>query len=206
MDNIILIYILLILVALFVIYNLMFVKEGFSDYNPNLVGHEEGLPDEYRFLDYPKQKIKLQNMKAHAGNNWHLRFPYMIPQRYSYDDLPIDCPCTSIFNFANIKELPQEVKNRYYAKVPWELSKKSPEYYPDMTNQKYKCQGCPKWNYPFYDSLRRPYLTDTKYDILMHRKPIYGYDYDNMHESTTNAGEGTSDHYYTIDRIINKAQ
>lgn len=196
------IVILIVLCLIFLLLN--DTKEGFSDYNPYLVGYEEGLPKEYRFLDYPKKKINMQNMKAHIGNNWHLRFPYMVPQRYAYNDFPIDCPCTSIFNFAELNKLPQEVKNRYYATVPWELSKYSKEYYPDMTNKKYQCSKCAKPRYPFYNSLGIPFLTDTKYNILMDRKPIYGYDYDNMYDSTMNAGEGTSDQYYFIDRIINK--
>lgn len=191
-----------ILVIVLIIKYYTDTHEGFSDYNPNLVGYEEGLPKEYRFLDYPKNKIGLQNMKHHAGNNWHLRFPYMVPQRYAYDDLKNDCPCTTIQDFAILKQLPQEVRNRYYATVPWQMSKTSPEYYPDMTNKKYNCHAC-KQKFT-YNTSGIPFLTDTKYDILMNRKPIHGYDYANMYDSTINAGEGTSDHYYLIDRIINR--
>lgn len=202
--NPIMISVLMISIIILINYFLSNNREGFSDYNPNLIGYEEGHPDEYRLLDYPKHKIGLQNMKEHIGNNWHLRFPYMVNQRYAYDDLRNDCPCTSIFDFATLKQLPQEVRNRYYATVPWELSKKDLKYYPDMTNKKHKCHGYPQKRYPYYNSIGIPFLTDTKYDILMNRKPIYGYDYENMYDTTMNAGDGTSDQYYYIDRIINK--
>ncbi len=52
------------------------------------------------------------NRKAYDGNNWHLRFPYMVTPRYSYDDNPNGIS-TIIQNYAIIKELPINV-NKYY--------------------------------------------------------------------------------------------
>jgi hypothetical protein len=167
-----------LLVLVLINYFFLNTKEGFSDSNPYLVGYEEGLPDEYRFLDYPKYKVGLQNMRDHIGNNWHLRFPYMVQQRYSYDDKPIDCQDTSLYGYGHLKYLPQPLKETY------------------------TCKKYPKQSYPQFYGYTYPYLTTTQYDILK-RKPIYGYDYSNMYESTNNAGEATSDHYYYTDRLIN---
>lgn len=44
-------------------------------------------------------------IKTHnIGNNWHQRFPYMVNQRYAYNDVPI-ASFPSINTYANLGEL-----------------------------------------------------------------------------------------------------
>ena len=52
------------------------------------------------------------NIKAYTSNNWHLRFPYMVNPRYSYDDTPNGIS-TTIYDYAILKELPIDV-NKFY--------------------------------------------------------------------------------------------
>ena len=48
------------------------------------------------------------NRKAYVSNNWHLRFPYMVSQRYSYDDTPNGIS-TMIHDYGILKELPVNI-------------------------------------------------------------------------------------------------
>jgi len=148
--------------------------ENFGNQDKNIMGYEEGLPYEYRNIDYPKFKNQMWNTHEYKGNNWHLRFPYMINQRYSYNDNPTNCKTNpTIYNYAHLKELPLKFKNVFTL----ERNHKLDSY---------------------------PLLIDTKYDIMPNRKNIYGFDYYNMNNSTINAGDGTSEDYYYMDRLNNR--
>lgn len=46
---------------------------------------EEGLPNEYRFVNYPLIENPI-NIKALNNRIWELRFPSLVKQRYSFDD------------------------------------------------------------------------------------------------------------------------
>lgn len=71
-----------------------------------VVGHEEELPDEYRFVDYNILKKPL-NQKDLAANISELRYPSLIHQRYSYDDKRNSLiKYYDLNNFARLKELP----------------------------------------------------------------------------------------------------
>ena len=47
--------------------------------------------------------------KNFAGNTWHLRFPYMVKQRYSYDDMPDGMTEYTINGYARLKDLPLDL-------------------------------------------------------------------------------------------------
>ncbi len=103
------IIIILILLALFA-YGISKRNEKFCptgiDRVTGVICHEEGLPDEYRFVDYCILKKPL-NQKALAANVWELRFPSLVHQRYSYN--AERNPCIKYYdlnNFARLKELP----------------------------------------------------------------------------------------------------
>lgn len=67
--------------------------------------HFEDIPTEYRAL-CPKHN-RLTNIPEFMANSWHLRFPYMVNQKYSYDDMPgCDSPFPSLHSYAQLKELP----------------------------------------------------------------------------------------------------
>ena len=111
MIVLILLFIITILILILIKKNII---EGFEDYNPKLMGHEEGLPHEYRKLDYPKFKYPMWNTHEYMGNNWHLRFPYMVNQRYSYDDVPEKCKqYPTFYDYAILGELPLDFKDYY---------------------------------------------------------------------------------------------
>ena len=175
---IVLILLFIIICILISIQKKMEKYEGFGEYSGNIMGYEEGLPDEYRNIDYPKFKSTMRNMHEYKANNWHLRFPYMINPRYSYDDKPNKCKTTpTIYNYAHLKELPLNLKDYFTI----DKSKKS-------------CR--PQNVYPL--------LIDNKYNIIPNQNNIYGFDYNNMNDSTINAGDGTPDEYYDIDRLNNR--
>lgn len=194
----------IIIGALVIAFLCLFINrvERFEDQNINLMGHEEGMPNEYRKITYNTNKCLWQHHKF-KGEQWHTRFPYMVDQRYSYDDVPNGKENTSFYDYAHLKELPVEMHNVFYGKVPKEVSQASLEYYPDTSNQKYKNKPKIHYSYPPYNKYGYPYITDTNYRILPLKNDFVGFDYDKMNDSTTNAGEGTSDYYYFIDRINN---
>lgn len=204
------IFIILLILALATIYVLIKTSrktEGFEDYNKNLMGYEEGLPAEYRLIDYPKSKKDMWNKHAYEGNNWHLRFPYMINQRYSYDDSPNKCQVfPTIYNYAHLKELPLELKNFQYGTVPFNVAKNSAlEYYPDTTNKKYERKDKSLLLYPPYNRQDYPLLVDSRTKVILpNKRMIVGFDYDNMNDSSFNAGKGTPDDYYYLDRLNNR--
>jgi hypothetical protein len=193
--SLILIIIIIIVFILF-ISNYVFI-ERFEDENPNLVGYHEGLPPEYMKIDYGNQE-EIWRRKQLDSLKWETRFPYMVKQRYSYDDTPYkNKRFPSIYNqFAYLKELPLELKNRYYAELEKDIAMTSLEYYPDVSNQKYRGQGYASYSYPIYNECADPtLLVNPAYDIMTFREPIYGYDYDHMYDITATAGDGTSDFY-----------
>jgi len=80
--------ILALLILLFILNN---QTEGF-------------MPLEYRTIC--RKPNHLTNIKELVANNWHLRFPYMVNQRYSYNDYLDYNPFPSLHEYAQLKELP----------------------------------------------------------------------------------------------------
>jgi len=209
-NQLVILVIILILVCLYLFNSNKY--ESFDDFNPNLVGYEEGLPIEQKTLDYSTIKRPSWNQKEFNANNWHLRLPDLVRQRYSYNDKCYgSCGNNKIHNYANLKELPLELRNRYYATVPIELSEMSLEYYPDFSNKKYEgheyaftpCHVCRNKGIPtFVDTSRK--CNGTKCHNNCHcfgyDRPISGYDYSQMENVTMNAGPGTSDRYHSKER------
>ena len=201
------VYVLLFMIVFVIIFGSITQRnyrnvERFEDYNKNMMGYEEGLPSEYRKIDYPNIKNPMWNRRDYHANNWHLRFPYMVNQRYSYNDNPTKCKkYPSFYDYANLEDLPLELKNLYYAN---ELTRMSLEYYPDVSNQKYKNNnGKAHHSYPPYMN-DYPLLVENGYDVMTNRKKIVGFDYHKMNDITTNTGDGTTDDYYYMDRLHNR--
>lgn len=206
-------FVLIIIILLFVVIAFFNYRkyESFNDFNPNLVGYEEGLPIQQKTLDYQTIKRPSYNLKEFNANNWHLRLPDLVAQRYSYNDKCYgQCGDKKIHDYANLKELPLNLRNFYYATVPLEFAATSSEYYPDYSNKKYEgheylstaCQQCRnKGNPTFVDAS----LTDIKYSgkdcqCFGYNKPISGYDYSQVENVTTNTGPGTSDNYHSKEK------
>jgi hypothetical protein len=167
-------YIFLIF-SIIIVYLFFYNKiERFDDYNKNLVGYDESMLPEYRQIDYPKTVRQMYNINDYKSNNWHLRFPYMINQRYSYNDKKEESFPT-IYDHAYLKELPLDLHNFYYSKIPLQDDKLLNEYQLDLTNQKYKGHEIGYYSQtPFRKNY--PYLLDNLYDLHVNRKAIIGYD------------------------------
>jgi hypothetical protein len=86
------IYILFII--LLVCWLLTIKREGF-----------ESMPTEYRKL--PCTPYRLTNIPEYMANSWHLRFPYMVNQRYAYDYLNESRkpPYPGFYPYGKLKEL-----------------------------------------------------------------------------------------------------
>jgi hypothetical protein len=154
--------------------------EGFDDYNPYMVGYEEGLPNEYRIIDYKTLEYLRRNNKQYIANNWHLRFPYMIPTRYAYDDKPdklIDFHSDP--TYARLKELPLEMDiDQNYVPLQDNIIKFQ------KSNEKMPCD--------LYNS----YIESNRFlDSRQRKREINGFDYNNSKRITFESGNGTSDSF-----------
>lgn len=65
---------------------------------------EPFMPLEYRNIC--SKPNKLTNIPEFIANSWHLRFPYMVNQRYSYNDYPDANSFPALHSYATLKELP----------------------------------------------------------------------------------------------------
>lgn len=153
MNNLIIILVILIILFLF----------NSSNYeNFDMYGYEEGMPNEYRNLDYPKSAMPMWNLKDYKANVWESRFPYMIKQRYGYTDYPKSCDknhAPTIHHYANLIDLPLPLDDKYYAKA----------------------DGC--WpRYISYNLAGFPKFVGAKERI----QNIYGVDYDDYHDQSMN--------------------
>ena len=182
--NICIITLVLLLIIIFYIkYQRI---EGFSDFNPDLLGYEEGLPNEYRKITYKNLEPYKRNNKEFIANNWDLRFPYMVNQRYSYDDYP-DGLIDNYNYWANsrLKELPLNLD------VDTNYTELSP--FPNRDPRTY-VQAQPQ-------DLREEYLDSNSF---LYKKDPYnqvnGFDFDNSQRITFNSASGTSDSYYLEDK------
>lgn len=93
-------YIIMALIIIFVFWYIILKKYE----NFNIIGHEEGLPNEYRFVNYDTLK-KPVNKKI-IQNDVKLQFPSLIKQRYAYDDqINPQIKYYDLNNFARLKEL-----------------------------------------------------------------------------------------------------
>ena len=107
-----------ILIILLIILFTMVLLKSTSYEHFDMYGYEEGLPAEYRKIDYPKIAMPMWNMKDYKADQWKLRFPYMIKQRYAYKDFPKDCDkdkIPTIHHYANLIDLPLALDDKYYA-------------------------------------------------------------------------------------------
>lgn len=201
MKQSILIFVIIIIIALFIINRGNF--EYFGDTNPNMTGYEEGMPAEYRFIDYQTIKRPSWNKKEFEANNWHLRLPDLVSQRYSYNDQPCKkCFDRTTYNYAKLKELPLDLRNFYYATMPFELAQTSLEYYPDVSNRRYETQKGPNSKccrpgtdkgptYTSCSSCRNAgpqTVVDISKKASCKEKLILGYDYINANDAAVNAG------------------
>lgn len=178
--------VLMIIVILYIVTNKKL--EGFSDYNPNMLGYEEGLPNEYRKIDYKTLENTKRNHKEFIANNWDLRFPYMVDPRYSYDDKPdryIDVQ--NNVGVARLKELP--------------LNLDVDTNYINPSNDQIYYQGSRICLQP--QDLRNEYLNSNTFldkEYIQSQSQVNGFDYDNSQLSTFNSANGTSDSYYLEDK------
>lgn len=93
-----------IIIILFIITLFLYYYSQKEHFNP--IGHEENLPDEYRFVNFESLKYPI-NQKEFRGRVWELRFPSLVNQRYSYNDTRNPCRrYTDLNEFARLKELP----------------------------------------------------------------------------------------------------
>ena len=201
MKQLLFILVIIIIIALFIMNFNNF--EYFDDTNPNMMGYEEGFPKEYRFIDYQTIKRPTWNKKEFDANNWHLRLPDLVSQRYSYNDKPCKkCFDRTVYNYAKLKELPLDLKNVYYATMPFELAQTSLEYYPDVSNRGYETQTGPssKCCQPYMDkgptynscttcrNVGNPTIIDISKNALHDDNFIYGYDNNNSHAAASSVG------------------
>ena len=155
----ILIIILAIVLVLILLRSTDF--EHFDIEHFDMYGYEEGLPNEYRTIDYPKYAMPMWNFKDYNANIWELRFPYMVKQRYSYKDFPKSCDkdqIPTIHPYANLVDLPLPLDDKYYADA----------------------DGC-QIRYIAYNLAGMPTFVGAKDRIA----DIYGVDYDDSHEQST---------------------
>ncbi len=93
-------YILIFIIIIILIIFLYRLEEQFTP-----LPHEEDLPNEYRFINFPL--IKTPKNQIQLNNRiWEKRFPSLVPQRYSFNDIRNPCQnYTDINDFARLKEL-----------------------------------------------------------------------------------------------------
>lgn len=183
------IYICIIILVILIFIILLFyrVKEGFADSNPNMLGYEEGNPNEYRKITYKNLEPYRRNRKEFIANNWDLRFPYMVNPRYSYDDKPDGL--SDYYNYqgaARLKELPLnlDVDTNYIDLTP----------FPNMDPRTCKYDQNPQ-------DLRNEYINSNSFIYTKDPyKQVNGFDYDNSQRITFNSASGTSDSYYLEDK------
>ena len=180
----ILIIILVAFIILNIIMNIFKVKvEGFADFNPNMLGYEEGMPNEYQKIDFKRLEFIKRNNKEFVANNWHLRFPYMVNKRYSYDDSPDNT--TDYGNqsgTARLKELPLDMTVH--------------QNYIPLSNDPINYQQS---NEKVYGDLRDLYIHSNGFLDMRNKAPFDGFDYNNSRRTAFNAGSGTSDSFYLED-------
>ena len=204
--NLLLILILLVFTVSILYFITLNNVENFNDSNPNLMGYEEGLPPEYRNIDYKMIRRPSWNKKEFDANNWHLRFPDLVSQRYSYNDKPCKkCMDRTTYNYAKLKELPLDLTHWYYATMPFELAATSLEYYPDVSNRQYEKTPGPlnKCCHQYMDkgptytacstcrNVGTPTIVDNSLKCrsqCQKDRPIFGFDYFNENNIATNAG------------------
>jgi len=153
------------------------------------LGYEEGLPKEYRRVKRCYRPIK--NTSTLDSMFFEKRFPDLAAARFSYNDKPTPCGMPEyriedIRTYAHLKDLPQEVRNRYYATVIKKEADSNIYYQPDDTNLAYidvhHYDPCECNNYPNPQG-------------ILNTKDIYGEDYFVAKDPVNNAGEGTKDNY-----------
>lgn len=167
------------------------VSEGFEcgDIKIRQLGYKEGLPKEYRRVKRCYGPIK--NTSRLDSLLFEKRLPHIAAARFSYNDTPIPCGMPEyrvedIKDYAFLRDLPKELRNRYYATVTKQKADSDAYYQPDDTNLAYK-------DVHKIDSC----------DCVNHRQPqgilnlgnIRGEDYFVAKDPIYYAAEGTKDNY-----------
>ena len=122
-------FILIFIILLIIIFpfKLNYYYENFDDYYPYLTATGENVEEKYKMVH--TSYMPMFNCKDYIGLNWHLRFPYMIKPRYSYDDSNTsdmikvsDRPkskkvINKLFDdYAHLNELPLNMNKWYFGK------------------------------------------------------------------------------------------
>ena len=159
MNKLLLITLIFAIIVIYILINLLYYKEPFTESFNSLDGVNENYnnDNEYDTLNlyntYNRYKT-VRNIKELNANQWHLRQPGIINQQYNYNDTYTVNP--SMYNMyydipgtANLNEVNPEYKNKFSAVVDKELARI--DYYPNMItsnkpiNNKIKCKSSPHY-------------------------------------------------------------